>query len=59
VIAFVEQAAETVTVFGTHGFIAPGGAMNLALGAGLTAIWFVALVVWAAGRLRAGAAVAR
>jgi hypothetical protein len=47
-IAFLEQAIETITVFGTHGFIAPGGDMNLTLGAALTFVWLVALVVWAA-----------
>src|SRR5947209_16471419 len=46
-VAFVEQAVETITVFGTHGFTAPGGAMNLALGAGLTVLWLAGLVVWA------------
>jgi hypothetical protein len=51
VVAFTEQAIETITVFGTHGFIAPGGDMNLLLGAGLTAVWFGGLVVWAARRL--------
>jgi hypothetical protein len=49
VIAFVEQAVETITVFGTDGFIAPGGDMNLLLGAGLTVLWLIGLVVWAAG----------
>ena len=47
-IAFVEQAVETITVFGTHGFIAPGGPMNLFLGAGLPS-----------GRLAASAAAPR
>jgi hypothetical protein len=50
-IAFIEQAVETVTVFGKSGFTAPGGPMNLQLGAGLTAVWLIGLVVWAAGRL--------
>jgi hypothetical protein len=50
-LAFVEQLAETVTVFGTGGFIAPGGDMNLVLGAGLSLLWLVGLTVWAAGRL--------
>ncbi len=36
VIAFLEQAIETITVFGTSGFTAPGGAMNLQLGATVT-----------------------
>lgn len=53
-VAFAEQATESVTVFGTHGFIAPGGPMNLVLGAALTAAWFIAVVVWAARRMRAG-----
>jgi hypothetical protein len=53
-IAFLEQAVETITVFGTHGFIAPGGGMNLLLGAGLTVIWLVAVAIWAVGKLSAG-----
>ena len=52
-IAFAEQAIETITVFGTHGFIAPGGAMNVLLGAAISLIWLVGLVVWAAPRLPA------
>jgi hypothetical protein len=51
VIAFAEQAVETITVFGTRGFTAPGGDMNVRLGAGLTAVWLGGLVVWAALRL--------
>jgi len=51
VIAFIEQAIETITVFGTRGFTAPGGAMNLQLGAGITLVWIVGLVVWAAREL--------
>jgi len=47
VIAFLEQAIETITVFGTSGFTAPGGAMNLQLGATVTIVWIIALVVWA------------
>jgi hypothetical protein len=50
-IAFAEQAIETVTVFGRSGFIAPGGDMNLILGAFLTLAWLVGLTVWAVGRL--------
>ena len=52
-VAFTEQFVETITVFGSHGFAAPGGAMNILLGAGRTAVWFGGLVVWAALRLRA------
>jgi hypothetical protein len=51
VIAFLEQAAETVTVFGRHGFIAPGGPMNTVLGAAFTAVWVGALVVWSTAQL--------
>jgi hypothetical protein len=50
VVAFVEQAVETITVFGEDGFTAPGGDMNVVLGAGLTAVWLGGLVVWAAAR---------
>jgi hypothetical protein len=53
--AFLEQAVETITVFGTHGFIAPGGGMNVLLGAALTAAWLVGLVVWVVSRLRLAA----
>jgi hypothetical protein len=45
-IAFTEQALETITIFGSAGFTEPGGAMNLQLGAGLTAIWMLAFAVW-------------
>jgi hypothetical protein len=37
-VAVIEQTVETVTVFGTSGFIAAGGPMNTVLGAGLTVI---------------------
>jgi hypothetical protein len=42
-IALVEQLVETITIFGKHGFIAPGGPMNVELGAGLTAIALISL----------------
>jgi hypothetical protein len=44
--AFVEQAVETVTIFGSAGFTEPGGAMNLLLGAALTASWMLAFAIW-------------
>lgn len=47
-LAVAEQLVETVTVFGRHGFIAPGGPMNLYLGAGLVAVALLALGVTAA-----------
>lgn len=37
-IALVEQLIETITIFGNRGFTAPGGPMNLLLGAGLTLV---------------------
>ncbi len=37
-----EQLIETITVMGRRGFIAPGGPMNLMLGAGLFAVWVIA-----------------
>jgi hypothetical protein len=49
--ALVEQLAETVTVFGTHGFTAPGGAMNAVLGATLVGVWLVALGIVVARRI--------
>jgi len=41
----LEQAIETVTIFGKSGFIAPGGDMNFQLGAGLLGVWLIALGV--------------
>lgn len=40
----LQQAVETVTIVGSSGAIAPGGALNL-IGAGLYFIWIVALGV--------------
>ena len=36
-----EQSIETITIFGKRGFIAPGGAMNFTLGAGLLLVWVI------------------
>ena len=44
-IALVEQLIETVTIFGRLGFNAPGGPMNVYLGAGLFAISLLCLGV--------------
>jgi hypothetical protein len=41
-VVVAEQTIETVTVLGKSGFTAPGGAMNLGLGATLTLAWVVA-----------------
>ena len=48
----LEQLIETVTVFGTSGFIAPGGAMNVYLGGVLGFLWVGGVVRWAMPRLR-------
>jgi hypothetical protein len=45
-VAFVEQAIETITIFGSTGFTQRGGAMNLQLGAGLTLAWILAFGIW-------------
>ena len=45
-VALVEQAVETITIFGATGFTQPGGAMNMQLGAGLTLLWILALGAW-------------
>jgi hypothetical protein len=42
----LEQAAETITIFGATGFIQPGGAMSMQLVATLTVTWLLAFGVW-------------
>jgi hypothetical protein len=42
-LALVEQTVETITIFGRDGFIAPGGPMNVYLGAGLVSVWILCL----------------
>jgi len=54
VIFFLEQAIETVTVFGRTGFIAPGGTMNVYLGGALGFLWVAGVVRWALQRMEAG-----
>jgi apolipoprotein N-acyltransferase len=44
-VALVEQLVETITIFGRHGFIAPGGPMNIYLGAALVGVWLLCLGV--------------
>jgi hypothetical protein len=51
-VAVAEQLVETITIFGRHGFIAPGGPMNIYLGAGLVAVALLSLGVTAARRWR-------
>lgn len=40
-VLVAEQLVETFTVFGRSGFVAPGGPMNLVLGAGLFIAWVI------------------
>ncbi len=40
-VVVVEQALETVTIFGTTGFTAPGGPMNVQLGESLVWAWLL------------------
>jgi hypothetical protein len=42
-VAALEQAIETITIFGSRGFTAPGGPMNLVLGGGLVTIALISL----------------
>jgi hypothetical protein len=51
-VAFLEQAVETITIFGSAGFTEPGGAMNLQLGAGLVWAWMLAFAAWGGVRGR-------
>jgi hypothetical protein len=46
VVLFVEQAIETVTVFGESGFIAPGGTMNIYLGGIIGMAWVIGVLYW-------------
>ncbi|MCR9137612.1 MAG: hypothetical protein NXI27_16565 [Alphaproteobacteria bacterium] len=54
VIFGLEQAIETVTIFGQSGFIAPGGTMNVYLGGLLGFIWIGGVVRWSMLRLDEG-----
>jgi hypothetical protein len=51
VVFFVEQGIETITVFGTSGFIAPGGAMNDYLGGVIGIAWVIGVIAWGYGQL--------
>jgi hypothetical protein len=50
-IFFLEQAIETITVFGRTGFLAPGGAMNVYLGGAIGFLWTAGVVRWALRRI--------
>jgi hypothetical protein len=51
VVFFLEQAIETITVFGRSGFIAPGGTMNVYLGGAIGFLWVAGVVRWALQRI--------
>ena len=51
VIFFLEQAVETITIFGHTGFIAPGGTMNVYLGGLIGFAWVAGVVHWARPRV--------
>lgn len=44
-VLLVEQLVESATVFGNHGFLAPGGTMNSLVGPALYGVWLIALGV--------------
>lgn len=50
-VLVLEQLAESATIFGDHGFLAPGGDMNSLLGPALYGIWLIGLGI-AAGNQR-------
>lgn len=51
---FLEQAIETITVFGETGFLAPGGTMNVYLGGVIGFAWVGGVTNWAMHRLDEG-----
>ena len=51
-VAFAEQAVETITIFGSTGSTQPGGAMNMQLGATLTLAWILGFGFWGGVRGR-------
>ena len=55
IIFLAEQAVETITVFGSTGFLAPGGTMNVYLGGVLGFLWVGGVVRWAMQRVDATA----
>lgn len=59
VVFFLEQGIETITVFGTSGFIAPGGTMNVYLGGVIGFAWVGGVTNWGMHRLDAASAPTR
>jgi hypothetical protein len=54
-VLFVEQAIETITVFGESGFIAPGGTMNVYLGGVIGMAWVIGVLYWSYGQWKSPA----
>ena len=50
-VFLLEQAIETMTIFGQSGFIAPGGVMNVYIGGLIGFLWIGGLTRWAMMRL--------
>jgi hypothetical protein len=50
-VFFLEQAIETITVFGHTRFIAPGGTMNVYVGGAIGFLWVTGVVHWALQRI--------
>jgi hypothetical protein len=50
-IFLLEQAIETITVFGQTGFVAPGGTMNVYVGGAIGFLWIAGVVHWALQRI--------
>ena len=51
VLFLLEQAVETITVFGKSGFTAPNGPMNVYLGGVIGFAWTAGVVYWAMQRI--------
>jgi hypothetical protein len=58
-VALAEQIIESITIFGTRGFTAPGGPMNLVVGALLTTVALLALGVVVASEPAPSPAISR
>ena len=55
ILFLLEQAVETVTVFGRRGFIAPGGTMNVVVGGVIGFLWVAGVTRWAHQRMTSAA----
>jgi len=52
-VFFIEQAIETITVFGHSGFLAPAGSMNVYVGGVLGFAWAAGVANWAMRQMNA------